>query len=78
MNDIPSTPAALIIEWQQRALSYHRLSQDMSINAPQRRIHREAARVYTECAAGLLGLAWLVVGVEEEQDKKDVEGWRIE
>lgn len=72
--NIPTAPAVLIIEWQQQALSHHRLSQDMAIDAPQRRIHREAARVYTECADDLLGLARLTNEIEEEQDKKEVEG----
>lgn len=72
--NIPTAPAVLIIEWQQQALSHHRLSEDMTIDAPQRRIHREAARVFTECADDLINLARLANEMEEEQDKKEEEG----
>ncbi|MFB3133792.1 MAG: hypothetical protein ACE10K_14840 [Rhodothermales bacterium] len=55
MNDTPINRTALI-KWQQQALSHHRLAQHMEINATQRRVHREAARIYSECADGLLAL----------------------
>lgn len=66
--------AVLIIEWQQQALSHHRLRDDMEISSVQRRIHREAARIYTECVDDLLTMVQLVNEMQEEQDEKEAEG----
>lgn len=67
MNDSPINRTTLIIEWQQRALAYYRLGDDMGKPPAHRRLHRESARIYAKCADELLSLV-------KNKDEKEEEG----